>query len=244
MAQLFAIKDAGDIYFKNIADNTPALFIDYANSASINIESSTIYAKAKGSNRVAWKGDTTGTLTISTEMVDSKLLAIMLGTDFVTTSSLNVSGKVTATVTGGKVTLVDTPVTGSVSVMALEGAREFYTVGGTVSATNVTVSGKDVTFDSSQNGKKVVVFYLKAAASNKGFKVNINNTSKAYYATMFTNVTLDTDNSSKFVALELFKVVPQQSASFTFDAANPSSFELTFDILANSTGDMLEYVEL
>lgn len=241
--KLYGIRDASDILFKEIETKKPVLFIDYANKAGVNVDSSTVYAKAKGSNRISWKGETTGTLTLETQLVDTKLLALMLGSEIVTTQK-NVAFKEKVKITETTVTLSNTPVEGSVSVMAVEGDREFLNVGSAADATTVQVSGKTVTFDDSHVGKTYYIFGLNQEAQAKSFKVNVNNSSKAYEVTMYTEITMDSDNSKKFAQLDLFKVKPKESAGFEFDAENPTTFSLEFDVLQDASGDLLEMIEL
>lgn len=209
--KLYGIKDASDILFKDIETKEPVLFIDYANKAGVNVESSTVYAKAKGSNRISWKGETTGTLTLETQLLDTKLLALMLGSEIVTAQK-NVAFKEKIEVSETTVTLLVTPTEGSISVMSANGNREFLEVGVLANATTVQVSGNTITFDESHVGKTFYVFGLKQETSANSFKVNVNNSSKAYEATMFTEITMDTDNSKKFAQIELFKIKPKESA--------------------------------
>lgn len=210
--KLYGIKDASDILFKEIEKGTPVLFIDYANKAGVNVESSTVYAKAKGSNRISWKGETTGTLTLETQILDTKLIALMLGSEIVETEQ-NVAFKEKVRVDSKKsVTLKEAAITDSLSIMAVEGDREFLKVGDTPNDTTVKVEGKTITFDESHVGKTYYIFGLRNEAKAKSFKVNVNNSSKAYTVTMYTEITMDSDNSKKFAQLELFKVKPKESA--------------------------------
>lgn len=241
--KLYGIKDAGNVLVQDIITGASLAYIDYANSCSINITGSTVYGKAKGSNRISAKGDTTATMEMSVDIIDSAVMAMMLGSEILTTNA-NVSGRQQAVVTGGKVSLTDTPIANSVSVMLAEGDRTFFTVGGTVSPTNVTVSGKDITFDSTLNGKKVIVFYLKAGTNNKSFRVNVNNSSKAYKMTLVADAILDADSSKTPIELVLLKVKPKESAGFEFTADKFSTFKLSFDLLQDGVGDILSYTEL
>lgn len=241
--KLYGIKDASDILFKEIETKEPVLFIDYANKVSVNVEASTVYAKAKGSNRISWKGETTGTLTVETQLVDTKLLALMLGSEMAT-SQKNVSIKEKVKVSETTLTLNDSPIENSVSIMFADGEREFLSIGESADENTVQVSGKTITFHSSHVGRTFYVFGLKQEAQAKSFKVNVNNSSKAYEVTMYTEITMDTDNSKKFAQLELFKVRPKESTSFEFNSEDASSFSLEFDILQDSTGDLLEMIEL
>lgn len=241
--KLYGIKDASDILIKDIETKDPVLLIDYANSVSVDIESTTVYAKAKGSNRISWKGETTGTLTVETQLIDSKLLALILGTEMVTAQK-DVAFREKVEVKDTTVILNYTPVEGSVTVVEAEGDRKFLTVGEAASATEVRVTGKTVTFDESHKGKAFYVFGLRQESQANSFRVNVNNSSKAYEATMFTEITKDIDNSKTFAQLDLFKIKPRESQSFTFNAEDASSFTLEFDILQDSTGDMLELTEL
>lgn len=244
--KLYGIKDASDILIKDIVTKEPVLFIDYAQKAGINIESSTVYAQAKGSNRIAWKGETTGTLTLETQMADSKLLALMLGSEIVTTQKdVGFKEKVRVPADTKTVTLKFDPVVDSISVAMVDGDREFLTATKVApTATSVKVESKTITFHESHAGKYVYIFGLKKETNAKSFKVNVNDSAKAFEARMFTEITLDTDNSKKFAQIDLFKIKPKESASFDFSSSDPTSFSLEFDILQDASGDLLEMVEL
>ena len=53
-----------------------------------------------------------------------------------------------------------------------------------------------------------------------------------------------TDQVDTFVQYQLLNVKPKSNVSFTMDADNVARLSIEWDILADSTGDMMHYVEV
>lgn len=242
--KLYAIKDASDVLLKNITDGKAVALMDYANKFTIQLSSDTQYSKSKGRNSVAFADPFEGTLTTEFDNVSLSMLAMLLGSEVLSSSASEMTVKETLTVTGdATVTLKETPKTGSIYVAKKSDAREFLTVGSTASPTEVSVAGKVITFDTSAKGKIYDIFYIKESASIDKITVKGTPRTKAYRMEAFTSIKAVADSTDEDLNINLFKVSPKPNCELTFDATAPSSFSIEWDILADEAGNMLELVK-
>lgn len=246
MNKLFAIKDAADVLMTDIATGAPVAVIDYANKFGISMSSSTQYAKSKGSNAVSFSDPFEGTLTLETELADLRLLAMLLGSEVVTSSSGDISARKAVVVgSDATVTLESAPKSGSVVVMEATNERKFLSVasGSVPSSTEVAITGTSVKFDETHKGKPFTIFYIKESAKLDKITVYSTPRTKAYRMTAFTSIKMANDNSDEDLSITLFKVSPKPNVEFSFDATAPSSFSMEMDILSTEDGRSLELVK-
>lgn len=242
--KLYAIKDASDVLVQDIATGVPVMLIDYANKFSINLSSDVQYTQAKGRNSVAFSDPFEGTLTTEIQHVSLSLLAMLLGSEVVSTSAGEIGKRESVVVSPeGTVTLKETPKTGSLVIAQATGARDFLTVGSVASPTEVTVSGKIITFDASHQNDPFIIFYIKESASVDKITVYSTPRTKAYKMTAFTSIKSVLDSSDEDLTVTLFKVSPRTSSEMAFDATSPSSFSIEWDILSTENGMMYDLVK-
>lgn len=234
---LYAIKDAGTLMFNDILTKKISTIIEYANSFGVSLSADSVFATARGQNRISFDQAKEGTITMTTQLADASMFAMILGSELVQ-SDENISRIFETTVRDGKITLPDAPMLDSVSVL-LNQERLILT-----QETGLTVSEKDITIDAKYNGKDVKVFYLVEGVSTTKFTVKSNDSSKAYSLTAITEAKTDANNETKFIEIYFPKVKPKSNLSFEFDATNPSEFSIEFDILADGNGTMLEWKEI
>lgn len=239
--KLYAIKDASDILVTDIATGVPVMLIDYANTFSINLSSETQYSQSKGRNSVAFSSPFEGTLTTEIQHVSLSLLAMLLGSEVVTSSSGEIAMRENVVVSSeGTVTLKETPKTGSIVVAQTTGAREFLTIGEVASTKEVSVAGKVVTFDDSYKGGSFMIFYIKESVQVDKITVHATPKTKAYKMSAFTSIKAVLDSSDEDLNVTIFKVSPKANSELTFDASSPSSFTIEWDILSTEDGRMLD----
>jgi len=242
--KLYAIKDASDVLVKNIATGEPVMFIDYANTFSMNLSSEVQYTQSKGRNAVSFSSPFEGTLTTEIQHVSLSLLAMLLGSEVVSTASGEIAKRENVVVSSaGTVTLKETPKTGSLVVVQATGDRAFLTVGASPSPTTVSLTGKEITFDASHQNDPFIVFYIKETASVDKITVYATPKTKAYMMTAFTSIKAVLDSSDEDLTINLYKVSPRTSSELTFDASSPSSFSIEWDILSTEDGRMIDLVK-
>lgn len=75
------IKDASNLIFKSLRTGLVSLYMDYANSVSIEFSAESVFAKKKGANAIRWDNDRNGTMTVESELFDIGYLAMIMGSD-------------------------------------------------------------------------------------------------------------------------------------------------------------------
>ena len=234
----YAIKDAGDVTLIEKESGTQALFTEYANSTSLEFSADRIFATAGGVNKVAFDTGKSGTFGLEMEVFEFKWISIMLGAT-VTTGNHEVFGREVLTVSGGEVTLAKAPVAGSVGVFTLEADKISHKA-----ECEVTVSSTTVTITSgATDGDTVVVYYMKTTTGTNKYTVTADSVTKNY--TLFCDTEMTNEvGGSKVIQLKLPNIKPVGNFSVSFSSTSVANLSVSFDILADSDGTMLEFIEL
>ena len=240
---IFAIKDAGSIVFQNKVTKSPYLYVDYANSFSLSSSTETVYARAKGANRVAFSQASETTMTMSCELASMKLFSLITGSEVTTGEGTFLKRKVYEVSTAREFTLPETPdlVIGVGTLLednvSEDKSFEIITTGTDAVQGKALISGAVVKMYSSDlvAGDRLVVYYLQTLADGVQ-KFRVSAKPKAQYFEVYADISVkfDSDGSEDFVQLHIFKVKPQENLELTFDAENPSAFELSFDVLPDN----------
>lgn len=230
-----ANREVCNLTFVDYKTKTPFLFMDYANTTTTEMTGETNYAYGgQGySPRIAFHGKRGGTLKIETQITPFKLYSLMSGATIDTTASFIAKETATTTVEEPTITLTGTPATGyPVSVFAT----------GTDTAVPATVSGTTVTLTTPTPGT-YDVWYLKAITENVK-KLNIKNTTFPKNFTVYGE-TVDATEGGELLPYKMiwYKVAPQPNFTITnSNNGDPTKLDLTLDILADSTGSMLDMI--
>jgi hypothetical protein len=251
MGLQYSIHEVCNLQFNTFADNKPFLYADYAQISTNDVSATT-------DNLVGGQGNYTldvhshtkkSDMKITLPVIDLKFLAMMAGDDLAANVS-NAFNREVLTVANGKVTLAQTPIDGTLFVNELQGIRdigeEYSKVESAPTGQEYSITGKDLTFDSTENGKKVVVFYQYAAPTGaQTVSITANKFPKAFtiYADGIWN-DMETQ-TNKAVKIIVYKAIPQSNFSITMDSTKYSDLQLTFDLMAikdNTTGD-LKYID-
>lgn len=75
----YAIKDCFDLTFYELGQSTPFMVVDYLNSGNFSLESDKVVAKKKGMDAITFAGARTGSLTVESELSNTKMLGMALG---------------------------------------------------------------------------------------------------------------------------------------------------------------------
>lgn len=203
---------------------------------------------AQGKQAVAFDGEVTGTLGFDAEVMTLDLIAVKLGTSPVE-GSANLSKREVLTVVSNKVQITGTPIAGSIGVAVLEDgsdndhAKRLVKGSSTPASGEFSISGKEITFATSDNlnGAKVAVYYLQA--NTNVTKIDISGgEKKKIYEIHAQGMAKDRDGNNVYLDI----VIPRASAqkAFTFDltADSPASLNTTFSLLADDTGSLGQFV--
>ena len=237
----FAIKDACDVTVYERGTGKPIFHTTDLNAFNLNLSAETIYAKAKGANKIAFDGALEGTLAFESEVIQFPQLAMILSSEVIE-GEAKVGKRVIREIDAQKRVLLTgvTPVTGSISVFTVEDdgkthIEELGAVPATVgSDTSITVSGTGAIA-----GNKVVVYYLESKPKSKKITVNSDSKGKNYFMHGFTTMK-DEFGVNQIMAIKVNNCKPQRSIELSLSADAPSTFNTTFDLLPDENGDYFE----
>ncbi len=239
MGKTMANREVADLVLYDYTTGVPFLNIDYANVTTNEHTATSVYAKGGkgGANRVRFDGERTSTLKITTQVIDFDLMAMLAGAEVA--SGVNVFKRETlAADADGKITLSDTPVSGSIYVFAeaddCGAAIEFTAASGVL-----TLTGGE------EDAQYIAYYQAESVTGSKKIEFKSNQFPKAYKLvgeTRFKHAV-----SEAFVPFQIvaYKAQPQSGFSMSFsNTGDPSSFEITFDLLADKDGNILDYILL
>lgn len=245
----FGIKDAANVTFRSPSNNNVLFYFDYANTFGISLTSESQYATAKGTNKISWSGNKNGTLTMSAQVIPNQMLALMAGAvESVANTEVFKREVLTVDSGTGTVTLTDNPTIGSLSIFLVEDDlrthKQQLTAGTPASNPNeYSIVGKVITANTSQKGKKVVVYYTTGSVTQamiSKIKANVFASPVRINAvsTVRTDVGVD-----KLVQISCLGT-PQSNFDINFDSSNASTFDFTFDLVADVSDDLvtLEFI--
>ena len=234
----YGLREVADLTFFDLTTNKPFLYVDYALTSTNEHSADTTYATGGKGNprRLAFDGNRQSTLTISTQIIDFRIIALLAGAD-VEKGVTNVFKREVLTAVDDtdsvKITLSETPVTGTVTVFplssdAVAGEEE-----------DITVTGSDVTITTGTAGTQYVAYYQFESDSNAekiSFKAkNFPKYCRIVGDTLIKNETTGVNEPFQMVAN---KAKPQ--ANFTLTMASegdPTTLEMNFDLFASSEND-------
>ena len=234
----YGLREVADLTFFDLTTNKPFLYMDYALTSTNEHSADTTYATGGKGNprRLAFDGNRQSTLTISTQIIDFRIIALLAGAD-VEKGVTNVFKRevLTAIDDGGsvKITLSKPPIANTVTVFSLSsdaiaGEEE-----------DITVTGSDVTITAGTAGTQYVAYYQFESDSNAekiSFKAkNFPKYCRIVGDTLIKNEATGVNEPFQMVAN---KAKPQ--ANFTLTMASegdPTTLEMNFDLFASSEND-------
>lgn len=237
----FAIKDAANVTFYNKATNEPIFYTPDLNSFNISFTGDTVFAKAKGSNKIGFDGALEGKIDMESEVIGFDQLAVILSSTVVKDTARVGRRKVLKSDGSKKVTLQGIiPVTGSISVFSLEADKKSHKEKLTITSSTVT-SNTEITITTSgfNAGDEVAVYYLVDVPNCK--KITVKNESTAPNYTIYGDAYAKDENGvNQVLALKLGNCKVERSIELSFTAENPSTFKTSCTILPDENGNYFE----
>lgn len=232
--QNMANREVADLIFYDYKTKKPFLNLDFANVTTTELtgESTFAYGGQGHPKRIAFNGERGGTLTIETQIQSAKLWELITGGDVSKTAKFVVREELEAV--AGKVTLSDTPVTGSVVVYKADDDCGTV-VSSTATAKEVTITG--VTNDS------VIVYYMKEL-TDKVERISIKSTSfpKAFIVYGDTIMKTEDDEILPY-KMVVAKAQPQSNLSLSYsNTGDPASITITCDMLVNQDNELFDLI--
>ena len=243
----YGLREVADLTFFDLTTNKPFLYMDYALTSTNEHSADTTYATGGKGNprRLAFDGNRQSTLTISTQIIDFRIIALLAGAE-VENGTTNVFKREVLTAVaddGGdvKITLSETPVDGTVTVFplfsdAVAGEEE-----------DIIVTGDDVAITDGEAGIQYVAYYQFESDENAekiSFKAkNFPKYCRIVGDTLIKNEATGVNEPFQMVA---HKAKPQ--ANFTLTMASegdPTTLEMVFDLFADASVDdeFISYVK-
>lgn len=250
MGLQFGIKECYNVSLINFATGKPFAYIDYAtaNTNELNAERTEIRGGSGNGLQMIFDHTKSGTFQISAPLTDLKILGHLAGEDL-STAAHTIYKREELTITAGAATLANTPVTDTQVVFEMTGLRdhgtEFTKVGATPAVSQYTLTGASLGFNTSDNGKKIVVVYqYVTAATARKIAIKANKFPVAVKIVgegLWRDQETDTD---KVVAFTVHKAKAQPNFTLTTSASDPTTLDITFDMLGvKATNGDLQYID-
>ena len=250
---LYGIKDAANLHvYEQVAGGglKPVLYADYAKTSSIDFTADSVYAYNKTTKAIRWDKQREGTFKTEMEVFELKWLSLLFGTTMSNKTMPVAKREVLDVQAGGAgAELTSVPKAGSLVIFKLDSdgiSHGTEQTAGTPATTEdkYSIETKALTFNATtfSTAGKVVCYYLLEGTHNT-FTVD-NVSFPGGYTIYADSAVRGTNQVDTFVQYQLLNVKPKSNVSLTMDADNVAKLSIEWDILADSTGDMMHYVEV
>ncbi|PIH59676.1 hypothetical protein [Paenibacillus sp. LK1] len=220
-------RDILDLQIIDFVSSTPLMKMDYANTSSLEMASSRVYAMGAGTRRIAWDGEKTATLTVETQIFSLEHLAILAGEEIKRGKQNVYKTEILQVGVGNTVTLKKVPVGDVVVFPFVNGLSVKENQTHTVSDKTITI-GAGATV---QPGDEVEVYYQtevaqasKLSFTAKGFPKYV----KLVGDTIWIDETSTEEVGSQMVFYKA-KIQPNFTISNSAEG-DPSTLTLVFDL--------------
>jgi len=219
------------------------LYMDYALTSTNENSADTTYATGGKGNprRLAFDGNRQSTLTISTQIIDFRIIALLAGAE-VEKSATNVfKREVLTAATDGKITLSKIPVANTVTVFPLS----FDAVAGEEKI--IEVADKVVTITGGEAGIQYVAYYQFESDENAE-KISFKAKNFPKYCRIVGDTLIKSETTGENEPFQMVAHKAKPQANFTLTMASegdPTTLELTFDLFASQENDdeFISYVK-
>lgn len=217
----------------------PIMYSDYLNSFSLDLQSKSVFAQAKGVNKIAFDGTKTGTVSMEAEVFELKYLALLLGGEFLQNKVVDIAKRevfAVKDIASGSVKLAKTPVAGTVSVFNCDSDMRTQLD----EITGVSVSTDTVSLGSAKpSAEYIVVYYMTALPTSNTMSVSATGGGDNLVLIGETSVK-DEDGNTEFVQIKVCNCKCDQTIKLDLNASNVAKFTATFEILADENNNMVE----
>ena len=249
---LYGLKDCANLTVKSKETNKIKLYADYAKTSTIEFTSESVYAYNKTTKAVRWDKNREGTFKTTMEIFNMDIIAMLFSSEL-EEKQIPFMKREVCQVKGGKATLTtqDTIKTGTLAVYKLDSSDmktnlKEQTVGTPTSAENTySISEKVITLNTTtfpDDTGYIACYYM---VDTKAQTFTVDNVSFPGGYEIYGDTALrNTDQVDEFVQFELMNVKPQSNVTLTMDVDNVCSLEVTWDILADKSGDMMRWSKI
>ena len=240
-----ANREVCDVDIRVLSTKAPFLFFDTANTTTAGLTSDNVYAMAKGSRRIAFPNPMQGTMTIEAQVYPFKFFALLSDGEIESTAvyavhdviACTTAGKLTITVPTGQEVTAGTVFAYPAGSYGDDSAK----IAGTFAegVFTATTAG-DIAVDSSYE----VGYMVTRTTGVKKISFKNKEMPKDYF---ITQRTVDKDENGVFTpfVMTAYKATIQRSFELSFSSeGDPASVTMTFDLLEDKEGNILDLVEL
>ena len=227
-----------DIRLYRYSDGALFMRIPFGRVTSTETTASRVWARGgvSDANIVGFDDPVEGTLTITTEIIPIEILALACSPDGVQEGGEWATREELAA-TGGKITLTETPIAGSLFVYKKDSDAE----GDPVATTS---TDKDVTLGEATEGEIYVAYYLKEVSEAK--KVTLSNRVTPGSYIVYADTTYKADDDTIVAEqIKYYKAMPQKAISLTYQGSgDPASMDLVFDLAEDDDGNVMDITRM
>lgn len=232
-----------DVDIKFLATKEPFLFFDTANTTTAGLSSDSVYAMAKGTRRIAFANPLEGTMTIEAQVYPFRLFALFSDGTIDSSAAVAVHKEITCE-TAGELAL-----TAGDGETIQAGTVFAYPKGSYgVAADKIEGTFASNKFTATEASKIAVgsayeVGYIVTKTGVEKIAFNNKKLPADYYITM---TTLDKDELGTYTpfVMTAYKASIQRSFDLSFSSeGDPASVTLTFDLMEDKDGNILDMVE-
>lgn len=226
----YGLKEVADVVFFDSQTGLPELFFDTLKVSTIENESESTSADGgKGApKRVIWDYGRKATLQMQDALLSDQSISMLAGNE-AETEKVEAFKKEVLIVEGGKVTLEETPTDAGVNAFKyIKGVMQD-------AIEDVTVEGKELTFESAKDGDSVMVFYTYIVPEGKGKLVRFTaDKFPKTYKVIGDTVVRGEDGVDRVMQFHIPRAKLQTNFSLTMDAENVSVFDFNLEVIATN----------
>lgn len=233
-----------DLDIRLLSTDEPVMFFDTANVTTVGLSGDSVHAMAKGTKRIAFQNPMEGTLTVEAQVYPFQIFSLL--TDGTVSSSAIYPVKKTITAaSAGTLAITDTNGTIKTGSLFVYPAGKFGDSSSKIAGTYATGTFTATTTSDIAASSKYDVGYIITRSSGVDV-ITFQNSSvpKDYTITMET---LDKDDQGYLTPfyIKVYKASAQRNWELSFNSeGDPASISLTFDVLENADGKMIDMIEI
>lgn len=232
-----------DVDIRILKGMVPFLNFDTANTTTAGLSADSVYAKAKGTRRIAFANPMEGTMSIEAQVYPLKLFALFTDGAIENSAAYAEVQTIKATAAGS----VDIKVTGGTVVAGTVFVYPEDSYGDPSAAIAGSFSGTKFTATSTEKiaiNKMYKVGYIVNRTGVKKIAFNNKKLPNDYYITMKT-VDKDEDGLLTPFVMTAYKASVKRNFEISFSSeGDPASVKVEFDLMEDKDGNFFDMVEL
>ena len=229
-----------DVDIRDLKTKAPFLAFDTANTTTAGLSGDSVYAMAKGSRRIAFPNPIEGTMTIEAQVYPFKFFSLF-SDGVIENNAIYAEKKTVRALADGAININEngTIQTGTVFVYPVgKFGDESSQITGTYA--NNTFTSSSIT----QNTEYEIGYLVSMVGGVKRISFNNKKLPKDFFVTMKT-VDKDEEGVLTPFVITAYKATAQRTFEVSFSSeGDPATVTLTFDLMEDKDGNILDMVEI